>query len=47
MYKFLLFVTTMTFGIIYFLKYTILLEKYNYDMVEFESKEDILEHNNE
>ncbi|WP_167797509.1 hypothetical protein [Staphylococcus croceilyticus] len=41
MYKFLLFVTTMTFGIIYFLKYTILLEKYNYDIAEIEFKADL------
>ena len=43
MTKLLLFVTTLCFGIIYFYKYKMLVDKYNYDIVELESEADILE----
>ena len=39
----LLFVSSIGFGIIFFYKYRTLLEKYHYDIVELESKADILE----
>ncbi|ADC88309.1 hypothetical protein [Staphylococcus lugdunensis] len=45
MTKLLLFVTTLCFGIIYFYKYKMLVDKYNYDIVELESEADIFRKN--
>ncbi|MGW9857180.1 hypothetical protein ACUXIR_001635 [Staphylococcus hominis] len=37
----LLFMASLSFGIIFFYKYRTLLDKYRYDIVEFESEEDV------
>lgn len=46
MTKMILFVATLGFGIIYFYKYKMLTDKYDYDVVELESEDDILERMN-